>query len=397
MSSSASTATTQAAKALLRKSLKRRLKLVPRVQVAQESAAIAARVLAASWYLKADAVSCYLSTPVGEASTDSIILDALSKGKRVFIPFCPLEQPAVMRMLRLKSAQHFESLQLNRWGIRELDPQEVEALEDAESEQSGGLDLILVPGLAFDRKKGRLGHGRGYYDRYITETGNYSARFNKHPPFTAALALQAQMIEQDDPDQIPDDLRLGVWVEFGNTVAGFQWRHWRCVTTKQIENMRTVYDYLFEIEGFHDLDSEDRHMIERALENFKIDLDDAGTIEPGGDPTPQEVPQTPSPSDSALSKTTLILRRQRAKTSSIRDTQVEANRTEVKPTQSVESGLPPETPSSPVKSKTKLKAKAGTKIKAPPVEDRTDFAQTMLFANAAKGDDDEMVEVRSEA
>ncbi|SGY34263.1 BQ5605_C002g01604 [Microbotryum silenes-dioicae] len=225
MSSSASTATTQAAKALLRKSLKRRLKLVPRVQVAQESAAIAARVLAASWYLKADAVSCYLSTPVGEARTDSIILDALSKGqsrpsepgilhreklriysntgKRVFIPFCPLEQPAVMRMLRLKSAQHFESLQLNRWGIRELDPQEVEALEDAESEQSGGLDLILVPGLAFDRKKGRLGHGRGYYDRYITETGNYSARFNKHPPFTAALALQAQMIEQDDPDQIP--------------------------------------------------------------------------------------------------------------------------------------------------------------------------------------------------
>ncbi|SGY34256.1 BQ5605_C002g01603 [Microbotryum silenes-dioicae] len=194
-----------------------------------------------------------------------------------------------------------------------------------------------------------------------------------------------------------DDLRLGVWVEFGNTVAGFQWRHWRCVTTKQIENMRTVYDYLFEIEGFHDLDSEDRHMVERALENFKIDLDDAGTIEPGGDPTPQEVPQTPPPSDSALSKTTLILRRQRAKTSSIRDTQVEANRTEVKPTQSVESGLPPETPSSPVKSKTKLKAKAGTKIKAPPVEDRIDFAQTMLFANAAKGDDDEMVEVRSEA
>ncbi|SCV68502.1 BQ2448_623 [Microbotryum intermedium] len=200
MSSSATTATTQAAKALLRKSLKRRLKLVPPAQVAQDlsyldnaAAAITARVLAASWYLKADAVSCYLSTPVGEASTDSIILDALSKGKRVFIPYCPLEQPTVMRMLRLKSVHHFESLKLNRWGIRDLDPQE----------QSGGLDLILVPGLAFDRKKRRLGHGRGYYDRYITETGDYAARFKKESPYTAALALNAQIIEPDDPQQIP--------------------------------------------------------------------------------------------------------------------------------------------------------------------------------------------------
>ncbi|SCZ90472.1 BZ3500_MvSof-1268-A1-R1_Chr1-3g02011 [Microbotryum saponariae] len=380
MSSSASTATTQAAKALLRKSLKRRLKLVPRVQVAQESAAIAARVLAASWYVKADAVSCYLSTPVGEASTDSIILDALSKGKRVFIPFCPLEQPTVMRMLRLKSVQHFESLQLNRWGIRELDPREVRVVDvlRTESEQSGGLDLILVPGLAFDRKKRRLGHGRGYYDRYMTETGDYPTRFNKHPPYTAALALQAQMIEQDDPDQIP----VTEWDRRPDALLA---PFWAC----------TVYDYLFEIEGFHDLDSEDRHMVERAFENFKIDLDDAGTIKPGGDPTPQEVPQTPSPSDSALSETTCIDRRRRAKTNSIRDTQVEANRIEVRPTQNVQSGLPPETPSSPIKPNTKLKAKAGTKIKAPPMEH--DPAQTTLFANTAKVDDDEMVEVKGEA
>lgn len=101
-------------------------------------------MLASSWYQRARSISCYLSTPSGEVNTDGIILDALNKGeqgllvdgalllltyipagKSLFIPFCPIDEPTVMRMLRLRSVAHFEGLKLNRWGIRELDPEEV--------------------------------------------------------------------------------------------------------------------------------------------------------------------------------------------------------------------------------------------------------------------------------
>ena len=81
------------------------------------------------------------------SQTDSIIRHALSEGstaprkprarlihiyagKSLFIPFCPLSDPTVMRMLRLRSLDHFEGLQPNRWGIREVNPAEADTLED---------------------------------------------------------------------------------------------------------------------------------------------------------------------------------------------------------------------------------------------------------------------------
>ncbi len=61
-----------------------------------------------------------------------------------------------------------------------------------------GLDLILMPGVAFDRKGHRLGHGKGHYDKFIA---TYHDLFSQSSPFAKpvliGLSLSEQLIENE--------------------------------------------------------------------------------------------------------------------------------------------------------------------------------------------------------
>jgi len=53
----------------------------------------------------------------------------------------------------------------------------------------GSIDLMIVPGLAFDASGNRLGQGKGYYDRFIEKMS--VAR----PPILIAVGLDCQMVD----------------------------------------------------------------------------------------------------------------------------------------------------------------------------------------------------------
>ncbi|KAM0752971.1 5-formyltetrahydrofolate cyclo-ligase, partial [Meredithblackwellia eburnea MCA 4105] len=179
-------------KKALRKTIGKKLREVPPTVLASESRAVTAILLNSPTFQRAQNLSIYLSTSTSEIQTDDLVKESIARGKHVFIPYCPLSAPTVMKMLRLDSLAAFEGLKSNRWGIREHTDEEAKKCQDSES--AGGLDLILVPGLAFDTTGQRLGHGRGYYDRFINATIDYPQRFSKPPPSTVALALSAQVL-----------------------------------------------------------------------------------------------------------------------------------------------------------------------------------------------------------
>ncbi|ORY80269.1 hypothetical protein BCR35DRAFT_331912 [Leucosporidium creatinivorum] len=79
------------------------------------------------------------------------------------------------------------------------------------------------------------------------------------------------------------ELRLGVWVDFGSEYGGsFKWRHYGCITARQIANMKIAYggDATL-IPGFDALDLEDQHMVRRAFEVGAVDDEDLSELAPG--------------------------------------------------------------------------------------------------------------------
>lgn len=104
-------------------------------------------------YKEAKNIFCYVNME-NEPNTRILIDDSLKKGKNVYIP--KVYKMGVMRAYKFSS---WGNLEEGVFGI--LEPKE---------ENSGNpenFDLIIVPCLAYNYKGDRLGHGRGYYDRYL--------------------------------------------------------------------------------------------------------------------------------------------------------------------------------------------------------------------------------------
>ena len=104
-------------------------------------------------FRQAKTVMFYMSFG-GEVKTEEMIRKAQKLGKKVVVPVCTGNR--VMRPCVLKAGQ---ALLPGPYGIREP------VVKKPVSFKS--LDLVIVPGLAFDAHGRRLGRGKGYYDRFL--------------------------------------------------------------------------------------------------------------------------------------------------------------------------------------------------------------------------------------
>jgi 5-formyltetrahydrofolate cyclo-ligase len=94
-----------------------------------------------------------------EVRTRQALPAAIASGKRIVVPYC------VDGELELFWLESMEELELGMYRI--LEPTASMRTVERKRLQPADLDLVMVPGVAFDRNGGRTGHGKGYYDKLL--------------------------------------------------------------------------------------------------------------------------------------------------------------------------------------------------------------------------------------
>jgi 5-formyltetrahydrofolate cyclo-ligase len=141
--------------AIRKRILSRRDALSP-LEIAALSQEVAAQFLASAVYTAASTLALYCSIR-SEVATAGIFTAALQAGKRLLYP------RTVGTTLEFVAVETLAALSACRFGICE--PQSGEAFPLAK------IDLLVLPGVAFDEKGIRLGYGLGCYDRALAAVG----------------------------------------------------------------------------------------------------------------------------------------------------------------------------------------------------------------------------------
>jgi 5-formyltetrahydrofolate cyclo-ligase len=131
-------------------------------------------------YASAKTVMFYIDVR-SEVRTRQALPDALNSGKRIVVPWC--NEQGELELFPLMS---MDELAVGMYKI--LEPKaELRTLPEKRL-QPEDLDLVMVPGVGFDRRGARMGHGKGYYDKLLQHA-------RRETPLVA-LAFECQLFPE---------------------------------------------------------------------------------------------------------------------------------------------------------------------------------------------------------
>lgn len=134
------------------------------------------KLINSSLYINAERIFTYVSYS-SEVDTRKLINYALNQGKKVYIPKIIKEKREMLAV----EISTLSGLTVDEYGI--LEPNIVD-----KNMVGNEFDLIIMPGVAFDRLGNRLGYGGGYYDKYIKTYGKDTVK--------AALSYKIQIVDK---------------------------------------------------------------------------------------------------------------------------------------------------------------------------------------------------------
>lgn len=148
---------TEEKKQLARQEIRQRQEQASHEWIAEESQKILKNLMAHEAYCNAKVLFCYVNMQK-EVQTIPLIVKALEAGKRVGVPLCL--GPSVMEIREIRMLGDLEE---GAYGI--LEPKPYTTVMNMEE-----VDYGIIPCVSCDWDGNRLGHGAGYYDRYLKDS-----------------------------------------------------------------------------------------------------------------------------------------------------------------------------------------------------------------------------------
>lgn len=183
-------------KKLVRKEIMDKRDMMTKIQVEELSWEIQKNVLSWEKFISASTIMLY-SSYKNEVVTRGIIEECFKLNKRVVLPKTIKTSHDIIPCLVTKLSELVEGV----YGIYEPDGRN--ALDKNE------IELVIVPGVAFDKNGDRIGHGAGYYDRFL----------EGYTGIKAGICYGFQVVENAWPDQF--DIKMDYLItEMGITKTG---------------------------------------------------------------------------------------------------------------------------------------------------------------------------------
>jgi 5-formyltetrahydrofolate cyclo-ligase len=178
----------------IRKTILNKRALLSEAEVEENSRKIIESIYKTDEFISASCIMCYVDFKK-EVKTEDFIKLCLSMGKRVAVPVIIKDSVNFKTIIASEIYSFGNDMERNSFGI--LEPKK-EALREVDPSQ---IDLMIVPGLAFDIYKNRLGFGAGFYDKFLENT--------KKDCYKLAVAYEMQIIEKvptEEHDKVMDSI-----------------------------------------------------------------------------------------------------------------------------------------------------------------------------------------------
>ncbi len=136
-----------------------KMRVMDRKEKAQKDQELLDQLLTSSYYQDAKIIATYLPMP-HEYKTPLLIKQAIKDGKTIVVP---KTYPKGRMIFVVYDPKHMAR---TSYGL-------MEPVSEIEVDKST-IDLIHVPGVAFNQKGYRIGYGGGFYDRYLSDYKGYT-------------------------------------------------------------------------------------------------------------------------------------------------------------------------------------------------------------------------------